>query len=797
MRQAPVPIPEIPGYEIVKPLGSGGMATVYLAIQKSLERKVAIKVLHTNLHDDDPERTEKRFLREGRTLARITHKNVCGIYDIARVGEHAYIAMEYIDGGTLVERMRSGIAVGEAIAIVVQIASALQEAHDQGIVHRDLKPSNIMMRGGKVPVITDFGIAREFTSNQTKITAENMIVGTPSYMSPEQVSGGEVDGRSDLYSLGIMFYELLTGSTPYVGDTAIAVCMQHLTAPLPTLPADLAEIQPVLDRMLAKKREDRYPSMSAFTAALREVMVQSATLRQVLRFDTATPWSEQLRALGFSLDTVRDAELKRVLEQQRAAARSAQATARAPAAAPTAVPAVTVATRPAEASAARDVRPAQAVERPKYALIAAVAGGLLLLIVGGWLLLRSSGPSQAELAALTALARQFDTQIGQQEFFLPPGNNAANTLESMRQIDARAELTRSREAMLANELGKALRALVEEGKESELDLLLGQAAAALRAADFAKLNEEVGRFRAERAAALRRADTLRRLRAVLQGRPERSEDTLTALLTSLRSDFPAQDPERLAVEREVLTHLQQGARQALQQQQLDRAQLFLIELERSFPNAAETAALAAEIKTLQDRRGFEERLASVRGYLATRPMTPSVLDSALAAYRQAAAVRPEATELRPLATQLLGLLDAEFTRLVQGEEFDAADAFLRRARDSLGTVRELAAAERGWNERLATARSAAQQGTLVIDALPWARIVRITGPSGAVDLPREAATPLALRLPAGAYRIEAQAPDGTAVATQTATVERRRSALVRIESGRSAAVQDYLREAGL
>lgn len=795
MRQASAPTPEIPGYEIVKPLGSGGMATVYLAIQKSLERKVAIKVLHTNLHDDDPERTEKRFLREGRTLARITHKNVCGIYDIARVGDHAYIAMEYIDGGTLVERMRSGIAVGEAIAIVVQIASALQEAHDQGIVHRDLKPSNIMMRGGKVPVITDFGIAREFTSNQTKITAENMIVGTPSYMSPEQVSGGEVDGRSDLYSLGIMFYELLTGSTPYVGDTAIAVCMQHLTAPLPKLPADLAEIQPVLDRMLAKKREDRYPSMSAFTAALREVMVQSATLRQVLRFDTATPWSEQLRALGFSLDTVRDAELKRVLEQQRAAARSAQTAARAPAAAPAAAPAPTVATRPAEVPTAPAARAAR--QPPKYALIAAVAGGLMLLIAGGWFLLRSSGPSQAELAALTALARQFDTQIGRQEYFLPPGNNAASTLESMRQIDARAELTRSRETMLANELGKALRALVEDGKESELDLLLGQAAGALRAADFAKLNEEVGRFRAERAAALRRADTLRRLRAVLQGRPERAEDTLSALLTALRSEFPAQDPERLAAEREVLARLQQGARQALEQQQLDRAQLFLTELERSFPTAAETTALATEIKALQDRRGFEERLASVRGYLATRPMTPSVLDSALSAYRQAAAARPDAVELRPLATQLLGLLDAEFARLLQGEEFEAADALLRRARDSLATVAEYAAAERGWSERLQTARTLAQQGTLVIDALPWARIVRVTGPSGAVELPRDAATPLALRVPAGAYRIEAQAPDGTALVAQTATVERRRSTQVRLASSRTAGVADYLREAGL
>ena len=173
------------------------MATVFLATQISLDRQVAIKILRTE-NDDDPERTERRFLREGRILAKITHRNVCGIYDIAKVGNVAYIAMEFLDGGTLVDRQRDGIAVGESIAIVVQVASALQEAHNQGIVHRDLKPANVMMRGGKVPVLTDFGIARELASHQTRITTENMIVGTPVYMSPEQVTGGEIDVRSDI-----------------------------------------------------------------------------------------------------------------------------------------------------------------------------------------------------------------------------------------------------------------------------------------------------------------------------------------------------------------------------------------------------------------------------------------------------------------------------------------------------------------------------------------------------------------------------------------------------------------------
>ncbi len=285
-------VPEIPGYQLLKQIGAGGMSTVFLAVQVSLDRKVAIKVLRTS-GDDDPDRTEKRFLREGRTLAKITHKNVCGIYDIAKVGEIAYIAMEYLDGGTLVDKLRQGVSVGESIAIAVQVASALEEAHKLGIIHRDLKPANVMLRGGRVPVLTDFGIARELTASQTRITAENMIVGTPIYMSPEQVSGGEVDGRSDLYALGIMFFELLTGQPPFKGETPIAVCMQHLTAPVPKLPPELAYMQPVLDRMLAKKREDRFDSMRDFTHALRDVFVTSEALRR--RSNCATSVSPSTR----------------------------------------------------------------------------------------------------------------------------------------------------------------------------------------------------------------------------------------------------------------------------------------------------------------------------------------------------------------------------------------------------------------------------------------------------------------------------------------------------------------------
>jgi serine/threonine protein kinase len=465
-----VALPEIPGYRILRPLGTGGMSTVYLAVQLSLDRQVAVKVLRS-APEDDPERTEKRFLREGRTLARISHKNVCGIYDIAKVADIAYIAMEYLDGGTLVDRLRRGISVGESIAVVVQLASALDEAHKLGIIHRDLKPANVMLRGGKVPVLTDFGIAREMTAAQTRITAENMIVGTPIYMSPEQVSGGEVDGRSDLYALGVMFFELLTGQPPFRGDTAIAVCMQHLTAPIPPLPADLADLQPVLERMLAKKREDRYASMGEFTRALRSVFVSSDALRNVLAFAPDTPWSEQLRELGFSFDTLRDAELRAALAAKQARRGSEERTEPAPAFTPSRA-------RPKAATT-----PAVRRARPwPWPWIAAGALSLALLLSAGWWFTRPQPEPQASaspaaldettLLALKALQDEFQRAVNAGELYAPRGRSALHHARRMEEIApghaygakamsdlAQAGYARARAAREAGDISGTARAL--------------------------------------------------------------------------------------------------------------------------------------------------------------------------------------------------------------------------------------------------------------------------------------------------------------------------------------------------
>ncbi|MCQ4167688.1 serine/threonine-protein kinase, partial [Tahibacter harae] len=299
MPQTPV---KIPGYEFLRQLGAGGMSTVWLAMQESLQRKIAIKLMRRS-HDaasDDARQFEKRFLLEGRTMAKLPHRNIVAVYDIVSTEDVAYIAMEYLEGGTLSERMQDGLSLADAVSVVVQIAGALDFAHSQGIVHRDLKPANIMFRDAATPVLTDFGIARQQDQAATRLTQTGMLVGTPNYMSPEQISGNDIDGRSDLYSLGVMFYELLSGRTPFNGDTPIAVMMAHLTQAPPPLDAEFAHFQPVLDRMLAKSRDERYATLHDFVAALKQRVVASDTLLMRLQLSPGMTSSEQLRQLGFT-----------------------------------------------------------------------------------------------------------------------------------------------------------------------------------------------------------------------------------------------------------------------------------------------------------------------------------------------------------------------------------------------------------------------------------------------------------------------------------------------------------------
>ncbi|THB69226.1 MAG: PEGA domain-containing protein [Gammaproteobacteria bacterium] len=247
---------DIPGYKIEKELGHGGMATVYLAEQESLERKVALKIMAPALAAD-PSFSE-RFLKEGKTIAQLAHANIVSIFDIGVAETTHYISMEYVGGGDLKSKIKEGnLSVESAIKIIKEVASALGFAHQKGFIHRDIKPENILFKDNGDAVLTDFGIVKAMNSD-TRMTGTGMSIGTLHYMSPEQARVKTLDGRSDLYSLGIVLFEMLTGKVPYDAGDTIAVAYSHVNDPVPELPAVHARFQPVMDRLLAKEPDDRF-----------------------------------------------------------------------------------------------------------------------------------------------------------------------------------------------------------------------------------------------------------------------------------------------------------------------------------------------------------------------------------------------------------------------------------------------------------------------------------------------------------------------------------------------------------
>lgn len=255
----------VPGYDIVHPIGQGGQAQVYLAERKQDRVRLALKVLNRSLRQDQV--FLERFVREYKLVAAIENEHVARIYDAGFSGEDPFIAMEFLPGGTLAARIHEGLNSREALAIASQIARALDAIHAHGIVHRDLKPANILFRADSRPVIVDFGLARDLNKN-SMLTAAGQLLATPRYMSPEQCLGQPMDGRSDLYSLGVVFYEMLTGRRIFESATPAEVMTMHVNAPVPQLPEKLAGYQGVLDRLLAKKPQDRFQNARELFATI-------------------------------------------------------------------------------------------------------------------------------------------------------------------------------------------------------------------------------------------------------------------------------------------------------------------------------------------------------------------------------------------------------------------------------------------------------------------------------------------------------------------------------------------------
>lgn len=275
---------EIPGYQIQSELGKGGMASVFLAMEEKFQRAVALKIMLPSLAVD--ESFTKRFLREARICAQLSHPHIVPVFDIGEHGGMHYLAMEYVSGGNLKQKLRDGISLPEAERVLREIASALDYASEMDYIHRDVKPDNIMFRQDGSAVLMDFGIARP-TISDDQMTMMGTIVGTPKYMSPEQHRGKNVDPRADLYSLGVVFFQMITGKAPFEAEDPMAMGIKHISEPIPLLPMPLKRYQPLVRKLLAKDVDKRFQRGKEIIQALDELARQPAPAVEKAAFATS------------------------------------------------------------------------------------------------------------------------------------------------------------------------------------------------------------------------------------------------------------------------------------------------------------------------------------------------------------------------------------------------------------------------------------------------------------------------------------------------------------------------------
>src|SRR5579859_4590837 len=266
-------------YRLEARIGAGGMSTVYRAMDETLQRRVAIKLMNAEVASDSAQL--ERFRREARAVAQLNHPHIVGVIDAGEDDGRPYIVFEYVEGETLKERIRrhGRLEIPEAVAYSIEIARALGAAHARHIVHRDVKPQNVLIDDEGSAKVTDFGIAR--TMNEEGLTADGRVLGTTDYVSPEQALGHHVTGQSDLYSLGVVLYEMLTGELPYRGENQVAVAMKHVRETVPDVrrlrPEVSAALAAVIERATAKELPQRYADDDEMVADLENALALETT----------------------------------------------------------------------------------------------------------------------------------------------------------------------------------------------------------------------------------------------------------------------------------------------------------------------------------------------------------------------------------------------------------------------------------------------------------------------------------------------------------------------------------------
>src|SRR3954464_1822235 len=265
-------------YRLDAQIGAGGMSTVYRAFDATLERRVAIKLMHREIASDSDQL--ERFRREARSVAQLSHPHIVGVIDAGEDDGRPYIVFEYVEGETLKERIRrcGRLPVDESLAYAIEITRALGAAHARGIVHRDIKPQNVLIDEEGMAKVTDFGIARSL--DEEGLTADGRVLGTTDYVSPEQALGHAVNGQSDIYSLGIVLFEMLTGDVPFHGDNQVSVAMKHVREDVPDIqrvrPQLSASVASVVDRMTTKDLARRYPDAPTLEDDLEDALAIEA-----------------------------------------------------------------------------------------------------------------------------------------------------------------------------------------------------------------------------------------------------------------------------------------------------------------------------------------------------------------------------------------------------------------------------------------------------------------------------------------------------------------------------------------